>query len=97
MILSFADDGTRKIFDGRATRQARKKCPHDLWAVARRKLDMLNQAHEINDLRRPPGNRLERLKGERKDQYSIRINIRYRICFEWTRQGPKNVEIIDYH
>lgn len=62
-----------------------------------RKLAMLNRAGSIEDLRVPPGNRLEPLKGDRAGQYSIRINDRYRICFVWTAEGPKQVEIVDYH
>jgi len=62
-----------------------------------RKLAMLNRAGKIDDLRVPPGNRLESLKGKRAGQYSIRVNDRFRVCFEWTPEGPKNVEIVDYH
>lgn len=62
-----------------------------------RKLDMLHQAHELHDLRAPPGNRLEALGGDRKGQHSIRINDQWRICFVWTREGPADVEIVDYH
>jgi len=97
MIGSFADRGTEDIFDGTSTKAARKTCPQDLWPVARRKLDMLNQAAELNDLRVPPGNRLEPLKGERQGRYSVRINEQYRLCFRWTSEGPIEVEIIDYH
>jgi proteic killer suppression protein len=65
--------------------------------VATRKLDQLDSIERIEELRIPPGNRLERLTGDRKGQYSIRINERYRICFGWTGEGPSDVEIVDYH
>ncbi len=65
--------------------------------VATRKLDQLDSIERIEELRIPPGNRLERLTGDRKGQYSIRINERYRICFGWTAEGPSDVEIVDYH
>jgi proteic killer suppression protein len=63
----------------------------------RRKLDQLNQAHALEDLRVPPGNRLEALKGDRKGQHSIRINDQFRVCFVWTDAGPRDAEIVDYH
>lgn len=97
MIRSFADQATRDIFDGRDTKAARKACPRTLWTVALRKLDRLNQAEELTDLRVPPGNRLEKLRGDRAGQYSIRINDQFRVCFDWTEQGPADVEIVDYH
>ena len=62
-----------------------------------RKLAMLNRAGKLDDLRVPPGNRLEALKGERAGQHSIRVNDQYRVCFAWTAEGPKDVEIVDYH
>ena len=65
--------------------------------MAQRKLDQLNQAEELRDLRAPPGNRLEALTRERTGQHSIRINDQYRICFRWTDAGPEDVEIVDYH
>ena len=64
---------------------------------ALRKLDILHQAKDLRDLRAPPANRLEALSGSRKGQYSIRINDQWRICFVWTKEGPADVEIIDYH
>lgn len=97
MIRSFGSQGSRDVFDGQRTQAARKACPETLWPVACRKLDQLNQAHLLGDLQVPPGNRLEKLRGDRQDQHSIRINERYRICFRWTLQGPENVEIVDYH
>jgi proteic killer suppression protein len=97
VIRSFATQGTRDLFDGRDTKDARRTCPITLWGNAKRKLDQLNQAAELRDLRAPPGNRLERLKGDRRGQHSIRINDRYRVCFRWTVEGPEDVEIVDYH
>jgi proteic killer suppression protein len=97
MIQSFRDEGTREVFDGRATRRARLACPFPLWRVAARKLDQVDSAERLEDLRVPPGNRLEALAGSRKGQYSIRINGQYRICFVWSEEGPSGVEIVDYH
>ena len=97
MIASFRDEGTEDIFDGRSTKKARKACPQNLWRVARRKLDQINQAAELNDLRVPLGNRLEELGGNREGQRSIRINDPYRVCFTWTERGAEEVEIVDYH
>ncbi len=97
MIVSFRDKGTEDVFDGRDTRNARKACPSDLVRVARRKLDLLNQAAALGDLRAPPNNRLEKLKGDREGQYSIRINDQWRVCFRWTESGAEDVEIVDYH
>ncbi len=74
---------------------------HRAWrgfaAIAERKLDMLDAAVEIGDLRSPPGNRLEKLSGDRSGQWSIRINDQWRICFRWNEGGPEDVEIVDYH
>ncbi len=97
MIVSFADAGSEAIFEGEDSKRARKTCPQTLWRVAVRKLDALNQAAVLTDLRSPPGNYLEALKGNRDGQHSIRINQQYRICFNWTAEGPTNVEITDYH
>lgn len=97
MILSFRDRGTKDIFNRVNSREARGVCPRDLWPVARRKLDQLNAAVSLVSLRMPPGNRLEALKAGRFGQYSIRINEQYRVCFEWTREGPSQVEIVEYH
>lgn len=69
----------------------------NIEAAARRKLNALNAAHELRDLLAPPGNRLEALKGNRAGQYSIRVNDQFRVCFVWTEQGPRDVEIVDYH
>jgi proteic killer suppression protein len=97
MIRSFADSGTEDVFNGRNTKAARRACPRDLWGVAARKLDQLDSVEQFEDLRGPPGNRLEALVGDRKGQYSIRINQRYRICFRWSEVGPSDAQIVDYH
>ena len=97
MILSFKDDGTEDIFNGKRTKKARKSCPEKLWKLARRKLELLDSVISLQELLVPPGNRLEALKGRRLGQYSIRINDQYRICFKWREQGPDEVEIVDYH
>lgn len=97
MIISYKDQGTEDIFNGNDTKQARKTCPQTLWRIARRKLDQLDFAVSLNDLRSPPRNRLEALKGDRTGQHSIRINHQYRICFIWSEEGVTEVEILDYH
>jgi toxin HigB-1 len=97
MIASFRDGGSEDVYDGASTARARRTCPERIWQVAKRKLDMIHQAVHINDLRSPPGNRLEALKGAREGQYSIRINEQYRICFRWSERGAEDVEITDYH
>ena len=96
MILSFKDAGTEDIFNGKKTKKARKTCPEKLWKLAIRKLELLDSVVNLHELRIPPGNRLEALKGGRLGQYSIRINHQYRICFKWQDKGPAEVEIIDY-
>ncbi len=97
MIVSFANQATEDIFDGKRSKQASKICPASLRKIAIRKLDQLNQAELLTDLRSPPGNRLEKLKGDRAGQHSIRINDQYRVCFRWTNKGPAEVEVTDYH
>ena len=97
MIRSFKNQATEDVFNGRATRGARKICPQQLWRVACRRLDLLDSVSDLNELRVPPGNRLEALASGRSGQHSIRINDQYRICFVWTDIGPKEVEIVDYH
>jgi toxin HigB-1 len=97
VIESFADKATEDIFNGINSIEARRRLPKALWRVAFRKLDQLDSATQLDDLRVPPGNRLEALKGSRREQHSIRINDQYRICFEWTGPGAHNVEIVDYH
>jgi proteic killer suppression protein len=71
--------------------------PRALWQAVTRKLDALDQAEILDDLRVPPGNRLERLRRGRRAQHSIRLNDQYRICFQWTESGPVDVEVVDYH
>jgi proteic killer suppression protein len=93
----FKNQGTADVFAGRYSKAARKVCPPDLLAVAKRKLDALNAAADLKDLRVPPGNRLEALHGDREGQYSIRLNDQYRVCFVWTEHGAAEVEIVDYH
>ena len=97
MIVSFKDQASEDIFNGKATKVARKACPQAIWPVASRKLDQLDSAITLEELKVPPGNRLEPLSGNRKGQHSIRINEQYRICFIWTESGPDRVEVTDYH
>jgi proteic killer suppression protein len=97
MIRSFKNRATEDIFNGVNSKQARNFCPQTLWRVAFRKLDQLDSVERLDDLRVPPGNHLEALRGDRDGQHSIRINDQYRICFTWTEIGPSEVEIIDYH
>lgn len=97
MIVSFKDRGTEDIFNGENTKAARQACPQALWKTATRKLDQLDSVSTLDELRVPPGNRLEALSGNRKGQYSIRVNDQYRVCFVWTDNGPYQVEIVDYH
>jgi proteic killer suppression protein len=82
---------------GLTSPNARRICPQNLWKIAVRRLDLLESVSALQELRIPPSNRLEALGGDRKGQYSIRINNQYRICFFWTEQGPDQVEIVDYH
>lgn len=93
MIESFASDETKKIFLGKTS----TKLPKDIQRIARRKLLYLDDAEDLQDLLAPPGNRLEKLKGDRAEQYSIRINDQWRICFDWVGNKANNVEIVDYH
>lgn len=93
MIKGFADPETELIWSGWRSR----KLPPDIQGVALRKLRLLNQAKVLADLRVPPGNRLEAMKGNRAGQHSVRINDQWRICFVWTEGGPSDVEIVDYH
>jgi len=97
MIQSFKNKATENIFNGKYTKAARKICPKNIWNIAFRKLDQLDSVLTLDELRAPPGNRLEALSRERKGQHSIRINDQYRICFKWTETGPADVEITDYH
>ena len=93
MIKSFADTETEKVFN----REFSRKLPPDIQRNARRKLELLNVAKVLNDMRIPPGNRLEKLVGDRDGQHSIRVNQRWRICFVWRNGAAHNVEIVDYH
>ena len=93
MIVGFRDRETERIWSGRYSR----RYSEDIQRAARRKLRILDAADTIEDLRNPPGNRLERLRGNRAGQYSIRINDQWRICFRWGQGGPRDVEIVDYH
>ena len=86
MIVSFHDKATEDIFNGRASKVARKACPQSIWRVAARKLDQLDSVTSLEELKVPPGNRL-----------NIRINDQFRLCFIWTDAGPNSVEIADYH
>ncbi len=93
MIKTFKDAETEKIYQ----RERSRKLPSDIQQVALRKLRMINNAINLNDLRVPPANRLEKLSGNRAGQHSIRINDQWRICFEWRGSDALNVEITDYH
>ena len=97
MIGSFKDKATEDIFNGVASKQARKACPQPLWRIAIRKLDQLDSVVALDELKVPPGNRLEALSGDRGGEYSIRINQQYRICFKWGNNGPFDAQITDYH
>lgn len=93
MIRSFADKETEKVFN----RQFSRKLPADIQRMARRKLEVLEAAEQLQDLRVPPANRLEKLSSNRAGQYSLRINQQWRICFEWREKDAHTVEIVDYH
>lgn len=93
VIKAFKDKETEKVFNGLRSR----KLPGDIQRIAERKLIMLHRAATLTDLRIPPANRLEALRGDRKGQYSIRVNDQWRICFEWREDGVYSVEITDYH
>lgn len=93
MIKSFKDRETEKVFQ----RIFSRKLPHDIQKLAMRKLWLIDAAMNLKDLQIPPSNRLEKLKGSRKGQYSVRVNNQWRICFEWKNNDARNVEITDYH
>jgi proteic killer suppression protein len=96
MIVDFYDKTTEDIFHGNASKHARK-IPNTIWSIACRKLDMLNAAQKIADLKEPSNNRLKQLKGKLKSYYSIRVNDQYRIIFHWIDGNASSVQIIDYH
>lgn len=91
-IRSFRCADTEALYEGKSPRRFR-----NIENVAQRKLQMLDDAMELRDLKAPPGNRLEALSGNRAGQHSIRVNHQWRVCFVWTDAGPKNLEIVDYH
>jgi proteic killer suppression protein len=93
MIKSFKDKETEKVY----SREGSRKLPTDIQQVALRKLRMINNAKNLNDLRIPPANNLERLKGDREGQHSVRINEQWRVCFKWRQGDAHEVEITDYH
>lgn len=93
MIKEFGDKESEKIWNGIRS----KKLPNEIQNVARRKLRMLNNSQDVNDLRIPPANRLEKLKGDLKEYYSIRINNQWRIIFQWRNDDAYDVKIVDYH
>jgi proteic killer suppression protein len=92
VIISFADEETRKIFDGKHSRRYSA-----LQRGMERKLRMLNRARTLDDLLEPPGNRLEKLRGDRAGQCRIRVNDQFRVCFEWRDNNAYAVQIVDYH
>ncbi|MBI4353693.1 MAG: type II toxin-antitoxin system RelE/ParE family toxin [Candidatus Omnitrophica bacterium] len=96
MILGFRDQTTEDIFHGRSTKAARR-IPQVVWRVARRKLDMVNAAHELRDLLVPPRNLLEALHGKLDGFHSIRINDQFRVIFVWVNGNAKDVQVTDYH
>ena len=93
MIRSFKDRLTEAVFNGGVP----KGFPTDIVRIARRRLEVLHAAHSLDDLRSPPGNRLEVLRGDRAGQHSIRINDQFRVCFIWSDGGAERAEIVDYH
>ncbi len=97
MIISFADAETQDIYDNIKSKKSRKRLDVKLFSSAQRKLDLIDSAKVIEDLRAPPANHLEPLKGRLRGMHSIRINSQYRIVFKWTTHGAEKVKIIDYH
>ncbi|MCL2328122.1 MAG: type II toxin-antitoxin system RelE/ParE family toxin [Bacteroidetes bacterium] len=93
MIISFKDKEAEKIWNGTVS----TKLPFEIQQTARRKLRMINNSQNINDLRIPPANRLEKLQGDLKNKYSIRINDQWRIVFAWLNNSAFEIEIVDYH
>jgi proteic killer suppression protein len=97
MWMEFADKGTEDIYDGLDSKPARKTLPRYLHEKARRKLSVMAYAESLDDLRAPPSNHLERLRGDRDGQYSIRIDGQFRVCFRWAEGTAIDIEIVDYH
>ena len=95
MIESFGDRATEDLYHGRTSARGRR-FPKEIWPAALRKLDMLNAAHHLEDLKVPPGNRLEALRGDRRGFHSIRVNDQWRIVFRW-RGSARDVSLVDYH
>ena len=93
MIVTFGDKETEKVWNGIVS----KKFPQEIQEIARRKLRMINNSFDLMDLRIPPSNRLEKLKGDFKEFYSIRVNTQWRIVFKWDNGNANEIEIIDYH
>ena len=97
VIRSFANAAAEDLFNGVDSRRARGACPAALWPAVRRKLTQINRVRTIRELAVPPGNRLERLHGNRAGQYSIRVNDQFRLCFPWEDGYADEVEVADYH
>ena len=97
MIKSFKNKATEDIFNGKATKAAMRACLKNIGKIATRKIDQLDSVLSLDELRVPPGNMLETLSGQRKGQFSIRINDQFRICFKWKTGDAYDVEIADYH
>ena len=95
--MEFADPWTQDIYDGLDSERARKTLPRNLHKMAQNKLSIMSFAESAEDLRAPPSNHLEKLRGNRRGQYSIRVNDRYRICFRWVNGEALDVMIVDYH
>lgn len=93
MLQSFADKVTERVWK----RERLRKFHPDIQRIALRKLAILDAAESLSDLRVPPGNRLEKVSGNRSGQHSIRVNDQWRICFRWTKAGPEEISITDYH
>ena len=93
MIQRFADKATEDMFRGRHTRAARRLCPSEIWKVARRKLTQLDSVESKDEMKIPPGNQFEELKGQRQGEYSVPINRQYRVTFRWAESGPTHMAI----
>lgn len=96
MIVSFADQTTEDIYHGKDTKAARR-IPKSVWPVAQRKMDMINAAHDVSDLRTPPGNQLHALHGALAGYYAIRVNDQYRVIFRFGNHNASDVKVTDYH